>query len=291
MPNFSVTGSDGVLRNLHYHERGDGDILFLLHGWYQNSLEIFSPYIDHFSNKYKVIVPDLPGHGLSYNDKSIAYSIDDACSAIVSLLEHLKAESTTVHIVGCSLGAYIALKIAIENPDLVENVVLISLFLDFKQNELEIEKLTRLSSLPLLIALWLKARKGSFPFDGRKLRFWQYNGKMPSRWRHFLQKMENHSLYAARGYISSFLRSSLIPGVEKNSQPTLLIYGQKDSQTPRDFATSLANKMTSAKLQIVDHSGHSVYLTKPNEVIKLIDEFLKENRKRRFQWLNKFWKR
>jgi len=291
MPYFSVSGIDGVVRKLHYHERGDGDILFLLHGWYQNSLEVFSPYIDHFSKNYKVIVPDLPGHGLSYRDKSSDFSIEDSYSAIVRLLEHLKGESATIHIVGCSLGAYLALKIAIENPDLVENVVLVSLFLDFKQNELEIESLIKLSPLALRLALWAKVRKDLFPFDARKSPFWVYNGKMPGRWRHFRQKMDNHPLYAARGYINSFLTASLLEVVKENSLPTLLIYGQKDRQTPRDFATSLANKMTRAKLQVIDHSGHSVYLTKSTEVIKFVDEFLKENQKRRFQWLNMFWKR
>ena len=273
---------------LHYEDRGSGDIVFLLHGWYQSANECFAGYIDHFAEKYRVIAVDLPGHGKSSKNKTDHYSLPNSRESLIRFLETLTKDTGPVKLIGCSLGAYIGLQIAIERPDLVESLVLISTFLDFRQDELEMETMLKLSTPALRWTLWKRSRRGQFPFESRRSIHWSVKGKKPNKYRHYKQKMENHPAYAALGYIKSFLRSSVMERFTEINLPTLIIYGRHDSLTPHDFATSLARKMPRAKLHIVERAGHNVYLTHPKKVCRLTSEFLQENKKRKFQWMHLF---
>jgi len=291
MAYLTYEDKNGVTKRLYFIDRGKGDILFLIHGWYQNSEECYQPYIEHFSAKYRVIAPDLPGHGKSYKSTEFNFSIQDSIQAMVTLIKHFKNEGATVHIAGASLGSYIALKIAIDYPDLIQCVVLISTLVDFKISEYEIDKLLKLNTIILYISLRYRSMQEKFPFDGRKSEYWRIDGKMPGKIEHYNQKMKNHPLHAARGYLKSFLNRTLLNDLPKNSKPVLLIYGKRDKLTPADFAESLARKMPRAVLRIIGNSGHNVYLTKPNEVIQHMEDFLQEHKKRSFKWLNMFWRR
>ena len=50
--------------SLNYAEKGEGDVLILLHG-NSESNRIFKHQIDYFSSKYRVIAIDTRGHGNS----------------------------------------------------------------------------------------------------------------------------------------------------------------------------------------------------------------------------------
>jgi len=63
--------------------------------------------------------------------------------------------------------------------------------------------------------------------------------------------------------------------VHQITAPTLVICGTEDEMTPVKYSQYLANKISGAKLVIVDSSTHMVFLEKPEEVNKAIEEFLK----------------
>jgi pimeloyl-ACP methyl ester carboxylesterase len=289
MPYFPLTGSED--KKLYYIDEGKGDVIFFIHSWYQNGKLCYNSYIDHFAEKYRVIIPDLPGHGRSYKKPGENYTIKQATTALTVFLKKLKKERNTIHLVGSSTGAYIALDIAIRNPDLVENIILVSALVDFSLRTQEITAMLTFGKTALKLHLLYRAMRGKFPYDGRKNKLWNVNGHKPGKWKHYKQVAENHPLYAARDYMESFLDASIKDEISKNTKPTLMIYGENDQLTPADFASSLASRMPRGVLRIVEASGHLVYIKRPDRVTRLIDEFLDEHKKRYFGWLKMFFRR
>ena len=54
-------------QHFHYLEVGEGEPLMLLHGLF-GALSNFSDLIEHFRDKYKVVVPILPLFDLDFED-------------------------------------------------------------------------------------------------------------------------------------------------------------------------------------------------------------------------------
>lgn len=112
--------SDGV--PIHYEVMGEGEPVVLLHGLMVDWKSNFGELANDLSKDFKVIAIDLRGHGQSGNPQSSegygpAY-VDDA----LAVMDAAGAESA--HIVGYSLGGYIALKLAATQPERVRSLVL-----------------------------------------------------------------------------------------------------------------------------------------------------------------------
>jgi pimeloyl-ACP methyl ester carboxylesterase len=103
----------------HWIDEGAGEPVLLLHGAAQTNASL-APQIAGLAQTHRVIAPDLRSMGKSEHVSTLAPSawIDDA----VALLAHLGLERT--HIYGVSLGARIALRLAIDHPQLVRSLML-----------------------------------------------------------------------------------------------------------------------------------------------------------------------
>ena len=56
--------------------------------------------------------------------------------------------------------------------------------------------------------------------------------------------------------------------------PTLIIQGSKDKVCPPEEAEFLAKKIKNARVSIIDNAGHAPFLTQPDKVNALIEEFI-----------------
>jgi pimeloyl-ACP methyl ester carboxylesterase len=107
---------------LYYEVRGAGEPLILLHGGVAAS-EIRDPLVSQFAEHRQVIAVDLQGHGRTADvDRPLRYELmaDD----IMALLKHLGIAKADF--VGYSLGGGVALRIVIQDPDMVRRVAVIS---------------------------------------------------------------------------------------------------------------------------------------------------------------------
>ena len=107
--------SGGV--KIHYTVEGEGEPVVLVHGFAVNGdLNWRKPgIISHLSKHYRVITMDVRGHGLSGKPHDPSQYGTRLADDVVSLLEHLEIERA--HLVGYSLGGFIALKAAAMYPD------------------------------------------------------------------------------------------------------------------------------------------------------------------------------
>jgi pimeloyl-ACP methyl ester carboxylesterase len=106
---------------MYYETTGEGPPLVLLHG-FMRSGRAFDPFITEFSKQYRLIVPDLRGHGGSTNPSG-RFTMRQSAQDIFALLDHLGIE--TFKPVGISAGAETLLHMATEQPDRVEAMILV----------------------------------------------------------------------------------------------------------------------------------------------------------------------
>src|SRR5688572_28979404 len=105
-------------QEIYYRASGRGsNALVLVHGWYQNGAQAWGKILPVLENKFRVFVPDLPGHGLSplYHPENFSTSGNNAL--IQEFIRHVKKtyKCRRVILVGHSYGAFAALGLAAAN--------------------------------------------------------------------------------------------------------------------------------------------------------------------------------
>jgi pimeloyl-ACP methyl ester carboxylesterase len=117
MPTTAVSGFE-----MYFEDRGAGEPLLLLHG----GMGIGDDWRHVFPRDpdgYRVIVPDLRGHGRSTAPDE-AFSIRRCAGDVLSLMDHLDIRRAKA--IGLSLGAKTLLHVATMQPDRVDAMVLVS---------------------------------------------------------------------------------------------------------------------------------------------------------------------
>jgi pimeloyl-ACP methyl ester carboxylesterase len=112
---------DGV--KLHYVRRGAGPVVVLLHGNGATSLDFeLCGLIDMLAREHTVIAFDRPGFGYSDRPRSTIWTPAEQAALLGKALNALQVEHATV--LGHSWGTLVALAMAMDNPALVNGLVL-----------------------------------------------------------------------------------------------------------------------------------------------------------------------
>ncbi len=124
---FSLYSQDGLYINangakFYYETKGSGEPLILLH-YFSGNHAIWRPdLIDTLSKHYKIIIPDLRGHGLSSNPtKEFSHGL--VAQDIYALLDKLGIKQ--VRAIGASTGAMTLLHMATFDSTRIKTMILI----------------------------------------------------------------------------------------------------------------------------------------------------------------------
>jgi len=101
---------------LHYKIYGTGQPVLLIHGFGEDST-VWDKQTNFLKDKYKLIVPDLPGTGASPLLQKENATISDYAELIKQLLDEEKIEKVTM--IGHSMGGYITLAFAEKYPEML----------------------------------------------------------------------------------------------------------------------------------------------------------------------------
>ncbi len=105
-----------------YQVSGTGSPLVLLHGGF-GSVEMFGRNVELLAARHRVIGVDLQSHGRSpVADRPMRF--EAMADDIAALIKELELERAAI--MGFSLGGAVALRTAIQHPELVERLVLVS---------------------------------------------------------------------------------------------------------------------------------------------------------------------
>lgn len=108
---------------LHYHEAGAGPNLVLLHGSGPgvSGWSNFRGNFPVFAERFRTVIPDMPGFGRSERPPFDRAYPRVAAEHLLRLLDALEVDKT--HLLGNSMGGYVALEFALAHPDRVDRIV------------------------------------------------------------------------------------------------------------------------------------------------------------------------
>ena len=99
--------------DLVYSDRGAGLCILLLHGYLETG-EIWRSFMEQFPSGFRLIVPDLPGHGASGSWGKV-HTMEEVAGAINAILEFEGIDK--VLLAGHSMGGYVTMAFAALFPE------------------------------------------------------------------------------------------------------------------------------------------------------------------------------
>lgn len=259
-------------------DEGSGDeVLLLIHGM-AGSAETWRAVLPQLAKRYRVIAPDLLGHGQSSKPRT-DYSLGAFAVGLRDLLDELGVQSATV--VGHSLGGGVAMQFLYQHPDYCRRLVLIG------SGGLgpDVGWILRLLAAPgaefvmpviapppvlragNAVRSWLTAAGLRSP---RGAEIWNaYSSFADGETREaFLRTLRSVVDYRGQS-VSALNRLNLREGL-----PVLAIWGEDDNIIPVDHAYSALEARPDCRLEILPGIGHFAQVEAPTEVIDLIDDFI-----------------
>ena len=257
---------------LGYLSGGSGPPLLLVHGLGGSALnwvEVAPALVDRF----RVLVPDLPGHGTS-SALPAARSLVPYADAVAELIAHEQAEP--VPLVGHSLGGLVGLRLAVRRPDLVAGVLLcaaagISSVRKGVRYTLEVLSVVRpgrrLAPHRRRIASSARLRGAVFAWWGAA----DPAALEPDAVDGFLAGWEQHTdtVSAARAMVADDVRADL----GRVRCPCFVLWGSRDNQVGVADGLDYARRL-GAPLRVIPDCGHLLIGERPDAVLDAIDAFL-----------------
>ncbi len=208
-------------KNIHYKVSGKGKVVVLLHGFGEDG-NIWNELIKDFKNDYHLIVPDLPGSGLSEILDGENISIDDYAEVIKAILDSDKIKKCSI--IGHSMGGYITLSLAEKYPVLLDRF---GLFHSSAFADDEPKKQNRLKAIDFIKA------NGSYAFLKASIPN-LFADKMHQK--EIEQLIEQGSKFTPEALIQYYLaminRPDRTAVLKKFDKPVLFIIGEKDNAIP-----------------------------------------------------------
>jgi pimeloyl-ACP methyl ester carboxylesterase len=267
---------------VRYRETGDGPPLVLLHG-ITSSSETWGPVLELLGRRYRVIAPDLIGHGDSAKPRG-DYSPGAYASGVRDLLAALGHDH--VNIVGHSMGGGVAMQFAYQFPERCKRLILVC----SGGLGAEVSFLLRAASLPgsELVLPFLCNRRvldiGSriaglagrlpvaIPPGVREVaRGYASLGEARARaaFLHTLRSVIDHAGQRIDASDRLYLASEV---------PTMVLWGGRDPIIPVEHAYAGHEAMPGSRLEIFERSGHFPHQDEPARFSALVHEFVASTR-------------
>jgi len=263
MPVINVNGVA-----LNYREQGNRNqrtIVFthaLLWG-----AEVFDHLVSEFANDFHIIVVDIHGHGDSgYRTPMTLEEMTDDYYQLVT-----KLDLSNVIWIGFSIGGMIGMRLALAHPEIIGSLVLIATTarLDPPQIREQTWK------------LWEMFRDGHREdIADAALQFffapatYKTQPQLVEHYRRQLIDFQNvEGMFEAARAV--FDRNDIGDGIAAIKAPTLVIAGKDDTATSPVESEVIASRIPNAQVKIFDEANHMLVMEKPQEVTRIIREFLK----------------
>jgi 2-succinyl-6-hydroxy-2,4-cyclohexadiene-1-carboxylate synthase len=251
---------------------GAGRPLLLLHG-FTGSARSWGGQIATWSQNCRVIAPDLLGHAGSEAPTDCSrYALERQAGDLAELLRLLDAAPAVV--IGYSMGARLALVLALEHPDLVESMVLESPSAGITDPTLRAERRTADDRFATDLE-----RDGTAAFIERweALPLFASHAALPDEVQS--QQRAQRLSHDPRGLAASLRgagQGAMAPLHDRLSgitAPALVLAGELD-QTGLERARIVADGMPDARLEIIEAAGHTPHLEQPDTFLRLTNNHL-----------------
>lgn len=276
---------DGL--RLHYLDEGSGDPVLMLHGnptwsfYYRNLAK-------HLRPRYRVIVPDHMGCGLSDKptNNRYAYTLKQRVDDLTHLVEHLELKDNLTLVLH-DWGGMIGMGMAVRFPERIKRLVI----LNTAAFHLPAEK-----KLPF--SLWLVRNTGLGAFFVRGFNAFARGAthlactrkRLPRELRNaYCAPYDNWSdRIATLRFVQDIPLKAGDPGYDMISQvegslhmfrdrPVLICWGDRDFVFDKHFLAVWRSKLPQAEVHQFEHCGHYVLEDASDEICSLVEVFLARN--------------
>ena len=247
---------------IHYEKFGAGERkVLLLHGWGCDSSFMLS-VADKLKDEYQVLIPDFPGHGKS-DEPPEAWGVPEYADCLLELITRLRFVPCAV--IAHSFGARVAAWIASEHHDVFHHIILTGAA-GIRPPQTE------------------QSRKRSANYQRWKKLFSVLN-KLPlfrpisARLRRVVQEK-----YGSRDYnaLNDEMKKTFVKVVQQDlsdcyqkiTQPTLLLWGDLDQETPVWMGRRMERDIPDAALILLEGGSHFAYLEQLDRFILIARNFL-----------------
>ncbi len=253
---------------LYYEEHGKGDPVLLIQGLGYPS-EMWFLQIPYLSRYFRTITFDNRGVGRS-DKPDEEYSIGLMASDAAELLHVLRIEKA--HVIGVSMGGYIAQEIALKQPDVVDRLVLLATTYggpEYMEMTKDLwNEAAAFKNLPpdemIRKGMALAAAPGFVH---------KHPDLIESSVRIRLKNLQ--PLYAFKRQAEAAFLFNNKERAHLIRHPTLILAGSEDRVMPIKLTLVLAKMIPNSTLTIYPDTGHLIFLERAQEINQAILQFLK----------------
>lgn len=256
-------------RRLTWYETGQGKPLILLHGWAM-SAAAFHELAGLLGENFRVLVPDLPGHGQS--DPAAQSDLAGLANILSDWLKDLAVAPCAL--VGWSLGGMLSLRIAADEVLSVRRLVLIGATPKFTKSDdwpfgLPV---TEVRAMARNLKKRFEATLGEFfsltfagetiPVDRlRTIRdFAVRSSSLPDR----------DTAFALLNMLAEQDQREILPAIQA---PTMILHGELDRISPVGAGRAMADLLPRAEFISLAGIGHAPFLSQPHDIASRLAEY------------------
>jgi len=252
------------VEKLHFEERGKGLPVVLLHG-FPFSHHIWRAQIDALSDSFRIIAPDLRGHGQSPAPRGV-YDMDLLASDVCALLDDLGIERAAW--VGHSMGGYVLMAALRRHPRYVRGAALVATHPLPDSPDKRLQRMQSaevvLSEGPSDLALSMMAVLFAPKFDRQS----------PAA-RDIYELMATTPAFGVAGALRGMAaRPDSVETLRQIAVPAVVIAGAEDQVVKLAVAEEMARSMPGAALVRIEGAGHMPMIEQPEATTAALREFL-----------------
>jgi len=251
----------------YYEVIGEGEPLLLIPGL-GATCRLWDPIVPELARHFTLIMLDNRGMGLS-KAKRKPRSLADYSTDYAELLDYLNVDQT--HVLGLSLGGIAAQRMAVDHPQRIKRLILMSCADRFSPYLLRITALLghSLRWFPRMLFLQTMELLATAPL---------YMDEHVDEIDRMMKEKCNDPVpkSAMATQLRCLLRSELEPDDYRITSPTLVVAGEYDALIPACYAKIMANKIPGSHFVLLKGAGHNPLTEMPDISLPLVIKWLRD---------------
>jgi pimeloyl-ACP methyl ester carboxylesterase len=222
------------------------------------------PFHQDLSKTFDVIAPAHPGFGATEGAEDVE-TMEDMSFHYLDVLDGLGLERA--HVVGVSLGGWIAAELAVRHPERIDRLVLadaFGLWLDEHPIPDVFAKLGDVDSLRSLLFAEPRGAIADLALSNRE--------PEPDRLASAIRALEATARLGREPLLHD---PKLARRLRRIDRPTLVLWGDRDPLLPLAYAERYRDLIPNAELRLIRDCGHLPQLEQGREFVAAVSEFLK----------------
>lgn len=250
---------------LHFEDRGKGLPVVLLHG-FPFDHHIWDSQIDALSDSFRIIAPDLRGHGQSPAPRGV-YDMDTMAADVTALLDDLGIEQAVW--VGHSMGGYVLMAALRRRPRYIRAVALVA---THPLPDSPDKRLQRMQSAEVV----LNEGPADLALSMMAVLFAPHFDRQSPAAQNVYELMTSTPAVGAAGALRGMAaRPDSVETLRQIATPAVVIAGVEDQIVKFDVAEQMAQSIPGATLVPIEGAGHMPMIEQPEATTAALRAFLR----------------